>query len=58
MSLGWLAARWGGSEPENRPNFNRRIRQSRAALLREIEAVRKVYRLTLAPGVAPGAESE
>ncbi|MBI2814260.1 MAG: 1-acyl-sn-glycerol-3-phosphate acyltransferase [Opitutae bacterium] len=40
------------------PLARRRVLRMRAALLREIEAVRKVYRLTLTPGLIPGAEAD
>ena len=39
------------------PLAKRRVLRMRAALLREIEAVRKVYRQTLTPGVVPGTSA-
>ncbi len=36
------------------PLARRRVLRMRSALLREIEAVRKVYRQTLTPGIVPG----
>ena len=40
------------------PLARRRVLWMRAKLIRQIEAVRKVYRSTLTPGLIPGAEAE
>ena len=40
------------------PLARRRVLRLRAGLIRELEAMREVYRRTLQPGVLPGAGAE